>query len=172
MRFLAFAGCRISEAKQAAWQDVDWHRNELTIHCVKRRLTSSVALTRTLPLIPALKQLLQRLQAEQKPQPSDHICAVFEAQGSLRRACRMVGCQRLTHHSLRHLFTARCEEAGIDFAAVGRWLGHSDGGMLVSRTYGHLRREHSQAQAAKVTFGVQPATDNFTPLPATKEAQR
>jgi integrase len=45
VRFLAFTGCRISEAKQAVWQDVDWNRNELTIHCVKRRLTSSAALT-------------------------------------------------------------------------------------------------------------------------------
>jgi integrase len=164
VRFLAFTGCRVSEAKQATWQDVDWERNELTIHCVKRRLTSGAALTRILPLIPALKQLLQRLQAVRKPQPADNICAVFEAQGSLTRACRLVGCQRLTHHSLRHLFTTRCVESGIDFATVGRWLGHSDGGMLVSRTYGHLRREHSQAQAAKVTFGAVPLPANVTPI--------
>ena len=165
VRFLSFTGSRVSEAKQAAWADVSWERNELTIHCVKRRLTSSSAPTRILPLIPALKQLLERLRAERKPQPSDHICAVFEAQGSLTRACRLVGCQRLTHHSLRHLFTTRCVEAGIDFATVGRWLGHSDGGMLVSRTYGHLRREHSQAQAAKVTFGTMQAPANVLPLP-------
>lgn len=164
VRFLSFTGCRVAEAKQATWADVDWTLNELTIHCVKRRLTSSAPLTRTLPLNPALKQLLERLRVERKPQPSDHICAVFEAQGSLTRACRLVGCQRLTHHSLRHLFTTRCVEAGIDFATIGRWLGHSDGGMLVSRTYGHLRREHSQAQAAKVTFGVAPTPVNVVPL--------
>jgi integrase len=164
VRFLSFTGCRVGEAKQAVWADVNWERNELTVHCVKRRLTSGAALTRTLPLIPALKQLLERLRAEQKPQPGDHICGVFESQGALTRACRLVGCQRLTHHSLRHLFTTRCVEAGIDFATVGRWLGHSDGGMLVSRTYGHLRREHSQAQAAKVTFGATPAPENILPL--------
>ena len=168
VRFLSFTGCRISEAKQATWQDVDWQRNELTIHCVKRRLTGSAALTRILPLNPALKDLLQRLHAERKPQPGDTICQVFEAQGSLTRACRLVGCQRLTHHSLRHLFTTRCVEAGIDFATVGRWLGHSDGGMLVSRTYGHLRSEHSQAQALKVTFStaLTPAdSDKIVELP-------
>lgn len=162
--FLAFTGCRVSEAKQAIWEDVNWELNELTIHCVKRRLTSSAALTRILPLNPALKQLLERLRTERKPQPNDHVCAVFEAQGSLTRACRLVGCQRLTHHSLRHLFATRCVEAGIDFATAGRWLGHSDGGMLVSRTYGHLRREHSQAQAAKVTFGTMPV-ENVLQLP-------
>ena len=46
VRFLSFTGSRVSEAKQAIWADVDWERNELTIHCVKRRLTSSSALTR------------------------------------------------------------------------------------------------------------------------------
>lgn len=165
VRFLAFTGCRVSEAKQATWTDVSWELNELTIRCAKRRLTSSAALTRILPLIPALKQLLERLRSERKPQPGDHICAVFEAQGSLTRACRLVGCQRLTHHSLRHLFTPRCVEAGIDFATVGRWLGHADGRMLISRTYGHLRREHSQAQAAKVTFGTMQSPANELPLP-------
>jgi len=152
VRFLAFTGCRVAEAKQAIWSDVAWELNELTIRCVRRRLTSSTGLTRILPLNPALKQLLERLRAKRNPQPEDHICAVFEAQGALTRACGLMGCQRLTHHSLRHLFTTRCVEAGIDFATVGRWLGHMDGGMLVSRTYGHLRREHSQAQASKVTF--------------------
>ncbi len=171
VRFLSFTGCRVSEAKQATWQDVDWGRNELAIHCVKRRLTSGSALTRILPLNPALKSLLQRLHAARKPQPTDTICQVFEAQGSLTRACRLVGCQRLTHHSLRHLFTTRCVEAGIDFATVGRWLGHSDGGMLVSRTYGHLRSEHSQAQAAKVSFGADPLPENVTQLPQAQEAQ-
>ena len=164
VRFLSFTGCRVAEARQATWADVSWDLNELTIHCVKRRLTSTEALTRILPLNPALKQLLQRLRAERQPRPGDHICAVFEAQGSLTRACRLVGCQRLTHHSLRHLFATRCVEAGIDFATVGRWLGHSDGGMLVSKLYGHLRREHSQAQALKVTFG-QSAAENIVPLP-------
>lgn len=46
--FLAFTGCRVSEAKQANWADVSWKLNELTIPCVKRRLTSSAALTRIL----------------------------------------------------------------------------------------------------------------------------
>ena len=164
VRFLSFTGCRVAEAKQATWADVDWERNELTIHCVKRRLTSNSPLTRILPLIPALKQLLERLRTQRQPKPGDHICSVFEAQGSLTQACRLVASQRLTHHSLRHLFTTRGVEAGIDFAAVGRWLGHSDGGMLVSRTHGHLRREHSQAQAAKVTFGAAPAAENIVPI--------
>ena len=44
-------------------------------------------------------------------------------------------------------------ESGVDIPTVSKWLGHSDGGALAMRTYGHLRREHSAAMAQKVTFG-------------------
>jgi integrase len=154
VRFLSFTGCRVAEMKQARWRDVNWQRNEITIHSVKRRATGDGSLTRIIPLIPALRQFLERLKAEQKPRPEDRICSVSECQGALTRACRLVGCSRLTHHSLRHLFATRCVESGIDIPTVARWLGHSDGGMLALKIYGHLRREHSQSMAAKVTFGT------------------
>jgi len=59
---------------------------------------------------------------------------------------------RITHHDLRHLFATRCIESGVDIPTVSRWLGHKDGGALAMRTYGHLRDEHSQMMAAKVSF--------------------
>ena len=158
VRFLSFTGCRITEMKQAHWRDVDWSRNEISIQCVKRRATSNSSLTRVIPLIPALRQLLKRMQQEQRPQPGERICQVSECQKSLTRACQIVGCARLTHHSLRHLFATRCVESGIDIPTVARWLGHSDGGMLALKIYGHLRREHSQSMAAKVTFGISNAS--------------
>jgi hypothetical protein len=40
----------------------------------------------------------------------------------------------------------------VDIPTVSRWLGHSDGGALAMRTYGHLRQEHSTAQEAKVHY--------------------
>ena len=63
------------------------------------------------------------------------------------RACEKVGAERITHHDLRHLFATRCIESGVDIPTVSRWLGHKDGGALAMKTYGHLRREHSIAQA-------------------------
>lgn len=152
--FLSFTGCRIAEMKQALWRDVDWDRNEITIHSVKRRATSNASLTRVIPLIPALRELLENMREKHQSQPDDRICRVSECQKSLTRACKVVGCARLTHHSLRHLFATRCVESGIDIPTVARWLGHSDGGMLALKIYGHLRREHSQNMASKVTFGI------------------
>ena len=41
---------------------------------------------------------------------------------------------------------------GADIPTVAVWVGHKDGGAVAMKTYGHLRREHSAAQALKVSF--------------------
>ena len=75
---------------------------------------------------------------------------------ALAGASKRLKIPKLTHHSLRHFFATICIESGVDIPTVSRWLGHSDGGALAMRVYGHLRDEHSQAAAAKVR--VLPAT--------------
>lgn len=55
--------------------------------------------------------------------------------------------------SLRHVFCSNAIEAGVDFKTIAAWLGHKDGGLLVARTYGHLRDEHSTLMAQRMTFG-------------------
>src|SRR3979490_2273897 len=91
--------------------------------------------------------------AKAPPEPLDaKVFAVRECQKALDRACKEVGTDRITHHDLRHLFATRCIESGVHIPTVSRWLGHKDGGALAMKTYGHLRREHSIAQAQRVTF--------------------
>ena len=36
VRFLAFSGCRISEARQVKWSDIDWERSEIRVRNAKR----------------------------------------------------------------------------------------------------------------------------------------
>lgn len=172
VRFLAFSGCRISEARAVTWADVDLERGEIRIQTAKRKRTSNGHLMRQVPIIPPMRQLLERLRQEQNPQPSNRVCLVGECEKALTSACgvkngerlkRMrrgkevelgIGIERITHHDLRHLFATRCIETGVDIPTVSRWLGHSDGGALAMKTYGHLRREHSAAMAQRVTFGI------------------
>ena len=40
---------------------------------------------------------------------------------------------------------------------IAGWLGHKDGGVLVARTYGHLRNEHSAAMAKRMNWGASAA---------------
>jgi integrase len=55
-------------------------------------------------------------------------------------------------HDLRHFFASHCVMAGIDFMTISHWLGHSDGGILVGKVYGHLADTHKKAAAQKLTF--------------------
>jgi len=154
IRFLAFTGTRISEAKQAVWSDVDLQDNTLEIHSVKVRSGHDQNVTRKIPLNPALKQLLEQLKQKQNPKPADRICKVSECQRSLDRACRLAECKRLTHHDLRHYFVTKCLQAGVDVFTLAKWVGHRDNGKLLLKVYSHLQAEHSQAMATKVTFGA------------------
>src|SRR5581483_10408175 len=87
---------------------------------------------------------------------SEKLVRVFECQHSRDRAAEKVGMARITHHDLRHLFATICIESGVDIPTVSKWLGHKDGGALAMKTYGHLRDEHSIAQAKKVSFDPLP----------------
>src|SRR5262245_31414144 len=106
------------------------------------------------------------MSSERSGEPLDaKVFRVRECQKALDRACKKVGTDRVTHHDLRHLFATRCIESGVDIPTVSRWLGHKDGGALLMKTYGHLRREHSQAQALKVTFSPTTKSTDVVPFP-------
>jgi len=150
-RFLAFSGCRLSEARGVTWADVDLAKGFLTIHNAKTRRARNHSPTRRVPIIPDMRALLERLFREPH-MPADPVCKVGECEKSLSRACGRIKTARITHHDLRHLFATRCIEAGVDIPTVSRWLGHSDGGALAMRVYGHLREQHSAEMGQRVTF--------------------
>ncbi len=53
---------------------------------------------------------------------------------------------------MRYYFCSNAIEGGCGFKVIAEWLGHRDGGVLVARTYGHLRNEHSAAMAKRIVF--------------------
>ena len=149
---LAFTGCRIGEAREVEWRDIDFDAGELVVRGDATTGTKNWELRRV-PLIADARALFQRMRSERPGEPLDgKVFRVTECQKALDRACKKVGAERLTHHDLRRLFATRCIESGVDIPTVSRWLGHKDGGALAMKTYGHLRREHSLAQAQRVSF--------------------
>jgi integrase len=148
VRFLAFSGARISEANAVRWRDFDAEKGRLAIPGTK-----STSSERVIPIFPPLAELLKEIYGRRGREAADApLLRVKECKGALRSACTLAGVKPITHHDLRHLFATRCIESGVDVPTVSRWLGHADGGALAMRTYGHLRQEHSAAQAAKVRF--------------------
>ena len=154
---LAVTGMRKGEANALEWRDIDFESGEIVVRGDTETGTKNWELRRV-PLIPDARVLFQRMRSERGDEALDaKVFAVRESQKALDRACKKVGTDRITHHDLRHLFATRCIESGVDIPTVSRWLGHKDGGALAMKTYGHLRREHSIAQAQRVTFAPVPA---------------
>lgn len=155
-RFMGYCGARQTEAGCAVWDDD--RGTYLIVHGTK----STKSVDRTVPINPSLRALLDQIRRRRQeeatllgvepPKPSDSILMVREAQNTLDRACKTLNVPRLTHHDFRHLFATRCLEAGVDPKTVADWLGHADGGVLVLRIYGHVRKDHAVAAAAKVSF--------------------
>jgi integrase len=153
----AYSGMRKGEANALEWCDLDFDANEIVVRGDAVTGTKGGEGWRRVPMIPDARTLFERMRSERAHEPLDKkVFQVRECQKALDRACQKVGTDRIVHHDVRHLFATRCIESGVDIPTVSRWLGHKDGGALAMRVYGHLRNEHSQTQAQKVTFASVP----------------
>jgi integrase len=162
---LAYTGMRKGEANALEWRDLDFEASEIVVRGDAVTGTKGGEGWRRVPMIPDARTLFERLRAERISESlEEQVFRVGECQKALDRALKKVGAHRITHHDLRHLFATRCIESGVDISTVSRWLGHKDGGALLMKTYGHLRREHSQAQALKVTFAPVPKSADVVPF--------
>jgi len=147
--FMAYSGARIGEAISWVWED------DLGDFIYLRGTKTESSMNRRVPKIPAMRDLLSRMASHVQAEGGvvkGRAFSVKECREALESACRRIGVPRLTHHMLRHVFATICIESGVDIPTVSRWLGHSDGGSLAMRTYGHLRMEHSVAAALKVSI--------------------
>jgi integrase len=166
VRFLAFGGFRLSEARNITWADCDFEKGEIIVRGDPETGTKNWSIRRV-PMIPEMNQLLQRLREERPQEPgASPVMRVKECLQAMTRAAKIVGMHRITHHDLRHLFATRCIESGVDIPTVSRWLGHKDGGALAMKVYGHLRDQHSVEMAQKVTFSKPQEAQSGSNTPA------
>lgn len=149
---LAFTGMRKGEGAMVELKDLNFDKDFVTVRGDEDTATKNWEVRR-IPMIPEARALFLRMVEERKDEPKTaKLFKVREAQKSMDRAAAAVGMERITHHDLRHFFATICIESGVDIPTVSRWLGHLDGGALLMKTYGHLRDEHSFAQAQRVSF--------------------
>jgi len=149
--FLAYSGLRLGEGREVRWHDVNFELNTLLVTGGETGTKNHQH--RTVPLFPGLRRLLESINRERGAMSKeDRIFGIRDIRQALGSACQRAGLPRFGHHALRHFFCSNAIEAGVDFKAIGGWLGHKDGGVLAAKTYGHLRNEHSAAMAQRMTF--------------------
>lgn len=158
LRFLALTGSREKEALCVRWADVDFARETVTIGSGG---ASKNHKARDVDFSPELKALLVEMSAARPPDsswlfPSPQRGAkdihAMHLRESLKQVRKAAGLPWLGFHDLRHAFASQCVMAGLDFMTIAAWLGHSDGGILVGKVYGHLADSHKKAAAQKLTF--------------------
>lgn len=141
--FIAFAGCRHGQAKAFKWEHVhrDWIDFPGGISGTKG------AASRRLPISPPLRAVLDAMRPVNATGP---IFQINTPRIALDNACERLQVPHLRIHDLRHFFATYALECGVDPMTVSKWLGHKDGGILVLKTYAHLRDSHSLSQAEKL----------------------
>lgn len=150
IELLAYSGMRLGEATAIRWCDVDFDRERFVVTGGEQGTKNHEA--RTVPMFPSLRALLERMKGEQKPLPTDTVSKIETAKKALATGCKRASLPDFTHHCLRHYFVSNAIEKGIDFKVIAAWVGHKDGGVLVAKTYGHLRDTHSFDMAKRMTF--------------------
>jgi integrase len=143
VELLAYTGLRISEGQRLKWRDIK--KDHILIR------TSKNETLRQIPLIPAARDLFERLRAAGVPTgPDNPVMLVKSPRIALQRACERLGIEHLRVHDLRHIYATRCIEAGVDMPTIAKWMGHKDGGVIAMQVYGHLTDTHSTAMAERV----------------------
>ncbi len=133
----------------------------------ERVLTKTRASRRTVDIGPAAARLLREQQLARPPSAEGYLFPSrsgrpFDADNFMGRifkpAARAAGIPELTFHDLRHTGASLMIAAGCHVKVIAEQMGHSDGGGLVLRRYGHLykgaRRQAAEALEAHVFGGA------------------
>lgn len=143
IRFLMHTGCRLNEARQLMWSDIQgdiW---------IKRAMTTKARRTHSVPLMPPTLALIDR-QKRRGP----YVFSSFNGGpiGSIQKtwetARRKAGFHDLRVHDLRHTVASLALQGGVPLPVVGKMLGHSTPAM--TSRYAHLEVEHLREGFAKV----------------------
>lgn len=143
-KFYLLTGCRKSEPLTLEWSDIDYDNKKILIKGTKT--DNSV---RYIPLFPEIFRLLAKIPKNSKrvfPFSSNAVKCNFD------RLKQKYGFT-FTIHSLRHTFTTRCLENGIQLKTIQKWLGHSKLD-ITANIYAHIQTEFEQSEINKFNIKI------------------
>ena len=143
VEFLAWSGCRLGEARTITRADM----SDQWLHVHGGEAGTKGGEPRLVPINPRLRAVIDRMGKLPDEGPIFDLKACRDA---LKNACLRLGLPHMRIHDLRHLFATQAIEAGVDFLTLAKWMGHKDRGILIMKTYRHLRDDHSLESAKKM----------------------
>ena len=186
----AFYGLRRSEAIDLKWDAIDFQNDTITIrHTVvscyidgkrvqkAQDITKTKSSMRTLPLIPAFKELLQHKKQQQNEFQrmcgksynkdylgyicvdemgrllSPHYLSPHYLTEAFAKLLKKHGLRKIRYHDLRHSCASLLLANGVPMKQIQEWLGHSDFS-TTANIYAHLERNSKRLSAAAMTNGL------------------
>gem|GEM_PF-54510 len=181
--FGAFYGLRRSEVVGLRWESINFEANTITIEhtvtianvdgkkvVVAGDTTKTKSSFRSLPLVPAIREKLLELKAEQEH--NREICgkSYNRAEGmyiytdalgnrikpdylsaEFPKFMEKNGFKRIRYHDLRHSCASLLLANGVSLKQIQEWLGHSDFA-ITANTYAHLDFSSKQAAAGAMSW--------------------
>jgi len=144
VEFMGLAGVGTAECANMSGEDIDLEGNRITLYRMKTDTGYAI------PIFPQLLPLLQKLAGKGRIQTGQPVFRVKDPKKALSSACKRLEFPPFTPRSVRRCFITRAVELGVDFKTIAGWQGHRDGGVLIAKTYSHLRSEHSDAMAKRL----------------------
>jgi integrase len=148
LEFMGTAGIGLAECQNLKGQHIDFAAGRIWFYRKKTDAGFSI------PIFPQLLPLLDLLKARGKIQNDKNVFAIENPKKALGAACQRLNLPHYSSRALRRCFITRAVELGVDFKTIASWQGHVDGGVLIARTYSHLRNEHSENMTARLVVAV------------------
>lgn len=136
---ILYTGIRGAELESLTF---DWENGTFTCKNAKLKKSQRVNpgnLYRTVPIFPALFELRARIENEDWKIHPTRLTNKFKEHWAEN-----------TVKDLRHTFSSKAREAGIDNELVNVWMGHSPGKNLTANTYTHFSMEYQKREAKKL----------------------
>lgn len=140
LRFLAATGLRRGGACELTWRQIDFANGTMEVRQKGGRV-------KVIPMGPEALEILRERQQLARPWPYG-IKELEVLERRMKRFAKGFGLDLMTFHCYRHYFASRALMSGLTVQEVADMLGHSDGGVLVLQTYGHICGVHLKTAVA------------------------
>jgi len=152
-KFIASTGLRKGEAFALLWSDISIEEKTVSVTKAYDQISKTITTpksrkaTRTVPLFDGALEVLGKIKRSAKPVFS--FIGKTASNKNFPAACERAGFPNITFHVLRHVFTTRCLENGVDPKIIQKWLGHAKLDMTMN-TYAHTNGDFEHEQSLKM----------------------
>jgi integrase len=144
VEFMGRAGVGTAECANLRGEHINFEGGRITLYRKKTDVGYAI------PMFPQVRAFMEILRRQGKIKVGEPVFVVQDAKKALGAACKRLKYEHFSARALRRCFITRAIELGVDFKTLSAWQGHRDGGVLIARTYSHLRNEHSENMAKKL----------------------